>query len=323
MDKIQLYDLEADLWEQCNLKCSQCTHNSPFFDSSDEHYKLEQFKEDINALNKIAHVNAFRIVGGEPLLNKNLLQYVKHIKENNFTDYLTIFTNGLVLGHTNNDVFHYIDRLRISVYSNLEEKKLKLIHNNINKIKEMFPHLDVVSNEISYFSYFNLAEKNTNQELVNKIYNKCYYSYGHLGFSIFNGRLYKCFATRKKYNFLKKHSKENNFEHLKNNLQDSIELKELQKTDLENFISNKQSLEGCKWCLGTCGSQLKHTQVEPKNEIPATLENLNFEDGEKYLSNLLLSWIKTDKEYKNIKNNKFFNPKYLKHFVKHFNLRNI
>jgi hypothetical protein len=48
MDKIQLYDLETDLWEQCNLKCSHCTHNSPFFNSIDEYYKIDQFKEDIN-----------------------------------------------------------------------------------------------------------------------------------------------------------------------------------------------------------------------------------------------------------------------------------
>lgn len=318
MMKVNLLDLETDLWEQCNLRCSQCTHNSPFFNSFDEYYKLDQFKEDIDNLNRVAHINTFRIVGGEPLLNKNLLHYVKHIRESNVTDYLTIFTNGLVLSHTNNDIFPYIDRLRISVYSNLEEKKLKLIDNNINKIKEMFPHLNIVANDISYFSYFNLAEKNTNQELVDKIYDKCYYSYEHRGFSIFKGRFYKCFATRKKYNFLKQHSKENNFEHLKDNFQDSIILKNIEKNDLENFINNKQSLEGCKWCLGTCGSQLKHSQIKPENEIPATLDNLNFEEGEKYMSNLLLSWSLKDRKLGIIDNNKFFNIKHLKDYLKQF-----
>jgi hypothetical protein len=200
----------------------------------------------------------------------------------------------------------------------LEQKKLELIYNNVKKIKELFPHLDIVANDISYFSYFNLAEKNINQELVDKIYDKCYYSYEHRGFSIFNGRFYKCFATRKKYNFLKKHSKENNFQHLKDNSQDSIELKNIQKLDLESFISNKQSLEGCKWCLGTCGSQLKHVQVKPENETPATLDNLNFEEGEKYLSNLLLSWAKSDKTLKNIKSDKFFKIDHLKEYTKHF-----
>lgn len=319
-DKIQLYDLETDLWEQCNLNCSQCTHNSPYFNSSDEYYNLEQFKDDINTLNKISHVNAFRIVGGEPLLNKNLLQYVKYIKESNFTDYLTIFTNGLVLSHTNNDVFHYIDRLRISVYSNLEEKKLTAIHSNIKKIKNLFPHLDVVANNINYFSYFNLAEQNKDLELVSKIYNKCYYSYEHRGFSIFNGRFYKCFASRKKYNFLKTHSKENNFEYLKSNLHDSISLENISLEKFEDFISSKKPLEGCKWCLGTCGSQLKHEQIKPEEETPATLNNLNFEEGEVYLSNLLLSWSLEDPIHKNLANNKHYNVEHLKQYLKHFKL---
>lgn len=318
-NKLFLYDLEVDLWEQCNLKCAQCTHSSPFFDSSDENYQIDQFKKDITELSKVVHIGAFRIVGGEPLLNKNLLNYVKFIKEASFTDYLTIFTNGLVLSHINNDIFPYIDRLRISVYTNLEEKKLKVIRRNIEQIKEMYPHLDVVANELSYFSYFNLAIKNSDDELVKKIHNKCYYSYEHRGFSIFNGRFYKCFASRKKYKFLQKHSEEDNFDHLKDNMQDSISLDSLSKEELEFFVSDKTALEGCKWCLGTCGSQLKHEQIKTDKESPATLNDLNFEEGEKYLSNLLLSWAKSDKTLKNIKSNKFFKIEHLKEYTKHFN----
>ena len=319
-NKIQLHDLEVDLWERCNLSCAQCTHNSPYFNSTDEVYQLEQFKKDITNLAKVVQISAFRIVGGEPLLNKNLLEYVKFIKESKIADYLTIFTNGLVLSHVNNEIFSYIDRLRISVYSNLEEKKLKVIENNIDRIKTMFPRLNVVSNKLEYFSYFNLASKNTDEQLVEKIYNKCYYSYEHRGFSIFNGRFYKCFASRKKYKFLQKHSTEENFEHLKENVQDSILLEDVEKSDLESFIAIKTPLEGCKWCLGTCGSQFKHKQINTDKETIATLEHLDFEEGEKYLSNLLLSWSRTDPKLKIIEDNKFFNIKHLKHYIKQFKL---
>lgn len=320
-NKILLQDLEVDLWEQCNLRCAQCTHSSPYFTSVDQNYELEQFKQDVTNLSKVAQVDVFRIVGGEPLMNKNLTEYVKFLRESNIANYITIFTNGLVLSHTNNEVFNYIDRLRISVYNTLEEKKLKAIYANIEKIQELYPHLDVVANEISHFSYFNLATKNTNQELVKKIYDNCYYSYEHKGFSIFNGRLYKCFASRKKYNFLKVHSKENNFEHLKENLQDSIAIKDLQCDELKAFTSVNEPLEGCKWCLGTCGSQIKHSQVQPKTEDPATLDHLNFDAGKSYLSNLLLSWSLNDPKRKNIFNNKYFSIKHIKEYLKYFQFR--
>jgi len=315
MDKIRLFDLETDLWEACNLSCAQCTHSSPFFSKDDELYNIEQFKTDIDDLSRIVTIDAMRIVGGEPLLNKNLLSYVKHIKESNITKYLTIFTNGLVLSHTNNDIFPYIDRLRISVYSNIEKNKIDLIYKNIERIKSMFPHLDIIANEITYFSYFNLTQKNNDQETVQKIYDKCYYSYDHRGFSIFNGRFFKCFASRKKYKYLLNHSTENNFDHLKDNLHDSIALQNLCVADFKAFINNKTALEGCKWCLGTCGSQLQHTQLKGKADVQATIEHLNFDEGEKYLSNLLLSW---DKQRNYIDHDKFFYPEHIEHYKKHF-----
>ena len=310
--KVQLLDLETDLWEQCNLRCAQCTHSSPYFTAFDEYYKLDKFKEDLTNLSRIAHINTFRIVGGEPLLNKKLFDYVKFIKEINITDNLTIFTNGLVLGHLNNHIFPYIDRLRISVYTNLEEKKLKAIYSNINKIKEYYPHLDVISNEISYFSYFNLIEENKDPTLVKKIYDNCYYSYEHRGFSIFNGRFFKCFASRKKYKYLHAHQKD--VPHLKDNTHDSLSIETLTAEELESFINNKDPLEGCKWCLGTCGKQLPHSQIKEEEDV-ATIKDLSFEDGEIYLSNLLLSW---DKAQNYVKYDKFFKQEHIEHYNKHF-----
>lgn len=315
MDKIHLFDLETDLWEACNLNCAQCTHSSPFFTKDDERYTIEQFKCDIDNLSKVVTIDAFRIVGGEPLLNKNLLEYVKYIKQSNITKYLTIFTNGLVLSHTNNDIFPFIDRLRISVYKNIEQNKLDLIYKNVERIKNMFPHLDIIANEITYFSYFNLTHKNNNHETVQKIYDKCYYSYDHRGFSIFNGRFFKCFASRKKYKYLLNHSTENNFEHLKQNLHDSIALQDLQIPVFQKFIESKEALEGCKWCLGTCGTQLQHSQLTSNTDVQATIDHLNFEEGEKYLSNLLLSW---DKQRNYINDDRFFRPEHIEHYNKHF-----
>jgi len=308
MNKILLQDLEVDLWEQCNLKCAQCSHSSPFFTSADGSYSLNSFKKDIDILSQISHVHAFRIVGGEPLLNKNLLLYIKYLKESKFTDFITLFTNGLVLSHTNNDIFPYIDRLRISVYTNLEDKKIKLIYSNIEKIKNIYPHLDVVSNEISYFSKFNLIEENTDVDLVNKIYNSCYYSYEHRGLSIYEGKFFKCFASRKKFKYAPISSDV-----------DSIPINShLTAADLKKFIEDKTPLESCKWCLGTCGKQIKHTQISRNQKDVATINDLDFDEGSNYLSNLLLSWNRYSKTFNNIKNNKFFKLSALKNYLKHF-----
>lgn len=316
-----LFDLEVDLHETCNLKCAQCTHASPYFDREDEKYSIEQFTKDVNILSNVCSVNVMRIVGGEPLLNKNLTEFVKSLKNSKLTNIVTLFTNGLLLNVTNKDIFEYIDRLRVSYYSNLTENQVNLISKNCKQVRELFPNLDMVVNEMTYFSQFNLLEENTNKDLVEKIYNNCYYSYEDRGLSIFNGRLYKCFASRKKYKYLKAHNKlsADTEAKLNPNIIDSIAIDStLTLQSLKEFLDNRTPLEGCKWCLGTCGKQIKHKQIETIQNDVATIQDLDFEAGASYISNNILSWNRFDKSKGDIIHNKFFNIKYLKDYIKQF-----
>ncbi len=324
MNKFVLFDLEIDLHEQCNLKCVQCSHSSPHFTNKDPEYSLDEFTKDIQTLSKLITVSSLRIVGGEPFLNKQIVEYLRVIKQSGLAKELKVFTNGLLLNKVDSEVFSLIDSLKISLYTNLPQHKLDLIQSNIKQIKEQHPDLDVVSNEISYFLKSNLLEENLDKQQVQKIYDKCYYSYEHRGCSIFKGRLYKCFASRKKYKFLKSHNKLTDalFKKLNPSIVDSIPINDdMTIDDIEALLSTKQSLEACKWCLGTCGKIVKHEQLKDLKEDYATKEDLDFEAGEIYISNNILSWDRFNKALGNIKNNKFFNIEHLKHYIKLFKFK--
>lgn len=325
-NKIILNDIEIDLHEMCNLKCVHCTHSSPHFSNKDPIYSLNQFETDIETLSDISHVKSLRIVGGEPFLNKQLFDYIKIIKKYKITDNIKIFTNGILLNKADERIFESIDELRVTVYPSITKDKLDIISNNIKQIKDKFPNLLLVDNEISYFLKFNLIEENVDSSLVNKIYNKCYYSYEHRGYSIFNGRFYKCFASRKKYKFLEAHNKLTS--ELKKKLDpssiDCISLDaSLSVERLSTFINDKAPLEGCKWCLGTCGKLLKHEQLHSTDihNDTATIEDLDFDTGEIYISNNILSWDRTDKKMGDMVHNKFFKIEHLKHYLKHFKFK--
>ena len=64
--------VELHLADRCNMNCTGCSHFSPF---ADEWYaSLDQIAEDLKLLSskfdgRIRHIN---VLGGEPLLNKNL-----------------------------------------------------------------------------------------------------------------------------------------------------------------------------------------------------------------------------------------------------------
>lgn len=325
-----LDDIEVDLHEMCNLKCVQCTHTSPYFTNKDQNYPLKQFEEDITNLSKICKIKSFRIVGGEPFLNKDLDKFINIVKQSKIATVIKIFTNGLLLEKVDSKVFETMIqepcpvKLKISLYSNLDKEKVELIHKNIKMMQAKYPTMDIVPNELTHFLKFNLIEENKNEEVVEQIYKNCYYSYNHRGFSFFNGRIYKCFASRKKFKLLEYHNKLT--EELRQRLDpatiDSIPITEtLTSKELAEFLKKDKPLEGCKWCLGTCGKSTKHEQISNPATDFATIEDLDFETGSVYMSNVILSWDRFHEDMGDIKYNKFFKMEYLKYYTKFFKFK--
>ena len=316
-------DLELDLTEHCNLSCVQCTHNSPFFTPSDDQYKYESFERDLNILSKFVHVEAFRMVGGEPLLNKRVLEYAKLIKSLKVSNHITMFTNGLLLHKAPEELFTTIDRLRVSVY-NLREDQLAHIKTCVKKIREKYPDLDIVACRIRMFLKTNLIETHKDPEILKQVYEKCFATTAEHGLAMFNGRLYKCYATRKKYNFLKAHEHlvKEPFEYMKNPELDSIPINEdLTQEIVDNYINKREVLEGCKWCLGCSGKAQIHQQIgqlSPGETDYATLEDVDLEAGKSYLSNCIFSWTVGMRDFEFLRDGEHFQAKYFKDYQKKF-----
>jgi len=311
---IYVGDLEADLHEKCNLKCVQCSHSSPHSNSDDKNYSIEAFNKDLNILSKHLHSRVFRIVGGEPLLNKNLVKFIENIKNVKISDKVSMFTNGLLISKTDPRVFELLDEIRISVYD-LEPQKMIAIKNNIDYLKQ-FKNLNVEYNCLKTFLVFNIVEKNKNQELVKKIFDNCYHKKD--SYSIFNGKFYRCFAARKKYNFLSKHKElvKDDFEYLRDNKQDYLNIdKNVTEESLKQFIFNDNPLSACAWCLGCSGKKIKNYQInQSEPEYIGTLEDINFNEGSSYVSNCLLSWHR--KKVEELNKDEFYNYDSLKSYKK-------
>lgn len=97
LDNNELH-LEIPITFDCNLKCKNCKNFSNIINEHIE-YPLKTFKSDIEYLNKInANLKSVIIYGGEPLLNKNLFEYINIIRliYNNRCK-INILTNGVRL----------------------------------------------------------------------------------------------------------------------------------------------------------------------------------------------------------------------------------
>lgn len=317
---INVGDVEVDVVEHCNLKCAQCSHLSPHFKKSDSTYSLEEFKDDIAILSKFLTCKVFRFVGGEPLLNKEISNWAKVVKDQHIAQKLSIFTNGLLLDTVDHQTLELFDDIRISIY-NHDKEKFNQILQHVEKLKQSLKKNNIVENHIKTFLKFNLIEKNTNKELVQEIFDNCYHKKD--SYSVYKGRLYRCFAARKKIKFLEKFKKiiKGDFSELliKNN--DSIALDDmLTERKLFNFLFSTKPLESCKWCLGCSGKRFENHQLNKSNIISefATLKDLDIEGGKSYVSNCLYSWHR-DKKHELI-NDKFYKDTFNQDFNKYHSL---
>lgn len=96
-DASQLFYLEVHAADHCNLNCKGCMH----FSSLVRENVLPNFKEliqDIKQLKKIInHIDIIRILGGEPLLNPELEQYIILLRKTYPFANVNIVTNGALI----------------------------------------------------------------------------------------------------------------------------------------------------------------------------------------------------------------------------------
>lgn len=120
----------------CNFKCKFCPES---FDNYKEKsgglfsLSMENFNhilKELKTLPKLKQLNFFMM--GEPLVNKNISEFIKLSKENNLSEWYMVSTNGSLLTQEKYKSLceSGLDFLRVSIFGSNEE-----IHGNITQSK--------------------------------------------------------------------------------------------------------------------------------------------------------------------------------------------
>lgn len=85
------------LAEHCNLNCRACAHFSPL--CKEEFANFNEFSKDMERLSELSNgeMRYIDLIGGEPLLNKNISSFIKKARECFPIGHVRIITNGLLL----------------------------------------------------------------------------------------------------------------------------------------------------------------------------------------------------------------------------------
>jgi organic radical activating enzyme len=250
--------LEYYITYHCNLKCENCSVGSPFIDP--RFSDLESYKNDVDNLKQYMHIGVMRLIGGEPTLNPEIVEYLKYAKESGFADKTSVATNGIKLLSMPDDFWKWCDIINLSIYPNTSinyEKILNFLDTNgyryniTNKpatIKAFQSEERLGSINLEWGATFRILDQFEphEEEVAQKVYETCVmHDWCH---TFKNGNYYRC-----------------GFSIHRNVYYDSIgvplnyDLRETDKIVIdENFIENyekhstskKININACRFCKG-------------------------------------------------------------------------
>lgn len=143
--------LETHVMDGCNLKCKGCSHFSNLY-GTNERVDFDEFAKDIKRVSEICNVDLLRLLGGEPLLNKQLLDYLRVTRTSfPYTD-IRIATNGLLVLKCDENILKYMSTNNIA----FDITMYKPVLNMKDKIIERLEDYDV----LYYLRKENLGEFN-------------------------------------------------------------------------------------------------------------------------------------------------------------------
>lgn len=91
------YRIEVNINKHCNLNCKGCDHFAPV--SGPDFMSVDVFSRDMRELKRLfCHLEGeFRLLGGEPLMNPDIIQFIEITRSNLPKAKVLISTNGILL----------------------------------------------------------------------------------------------------------------------------------------------------------------------------------------------------------------------------------
>jgi organic radical activating enzyme len=255
--KLLIPSVEFFMTDTCNLRCDNCSASSPYM--SDANLPdLDNFVESLSFLSRIARCDEIRFLGGEPLLNKNICEFLRAARESGVFRNIRVITNGLLLSRMSEEFWQLADIVRISVYpatvdlltgAKLESFEASALRHGTK--------LDVVRD-----THFMKATSDTrieDPETVQRIFSNCGEAHGWSCHLLHRNRLYRCSRVHTLDRYLNRLGVEHeNFSDLDGLILDG---RDSLFTELKNYLKSTRPLKACSFCFGTSGPMIEHRQL--------------------------------------------------------------
>lgn len=179
--------LEVKVIESCNYRCSGCAGWGNI--AKREIYDLEQYESDVRRVSELFdNVKMFHILGGEPLLNECITDYISIARRYMRDTEIYLITNGTLLGTKGADFYQCIreNNVKVHISHYPVEKDLEKIKDACARLEAENVNYEIIETDI--FSVSMLLEDNKYD--IKDTFNACS-NYMNCT-NLYNGMIYKC-----------------------------------------------------------------------------------------------------------------------------------
>lgn len=186
-----MFTVDVTVSAQCNFKCKNCNMFMPYHKHKVS-LSLEELKKSIDIFfDVVDYVFYIGFIGGEPLLCKNLAEFIEYIVDNytNKVSNFTVHTNGSIIPHKNllNVLRKYNISVAISDYGEHSPSRNKMC-DTIEVLKDNGIYCDVRSTLLWKDMGFPLHPNNFPNDKIKKHMKSCSADWRGLN----DGKLYFC-----------------------------------------------------------------------------------------------------------------------------------
>ena len=238
-DKLNLKCIDIEITEKCSMKCANCANLMQYY-LKPENANLEQLFDNLDILMKtVDHIYEFRILGGEPFMNKEIYKIINKISGYNNYENIVVYSNATIIPKNENLNCLIKDNLTVDItnygkdLSKKHDETVQIYKANKINFRTRSAGTWTDNGEIKFYKrnkpeqqrvFDNCCVKNTTTLLDGKIY-RCPYAAN---------------ATKLKAIPDKKEDRINMKEHSLSSL----------KKDLKNFLDSEKPLLACNYCPG-------------------------------------------------------------------------
>jgi hypothetical protein len=243
--KVVANGIEYSVSYHCNLRCSGCSHMSPYLGK--RFPSLDSFASDLEALGKAFHARDIRLVGGEPLLNPEVAAFARVAKASGIADCVMLTTNGILLHRMGDEFWENVDFVSVTLYPGASPPE-KVIESIRERAKESGTRLRLFPNPV--FRTTVVTKPQPMDWVTGVIYRTCKNVHLYHCHMLHEGKLYKCAVPPFLPEYLAKVGSSGY-----DPSGDAFDIHAARDIarELKEFLFTPFRMEACRYCLGFVG----------------------------------------------------------------------